>query len=123
MKSALVLLAHGSREAGWAEPFLAIRNKVAAACPDLTVEVAFLEMMTPLLEECISGLAARGHQHVTVAPLFLGMGAHLKRDLPRRLDGIQNDRRSLEIVVAPSIGEADELLEAIAGWLSSSAPR
>lgn len=123
MKAALVLFAHGAREAAWAAPFRAIRDKVAAARPDLTVELAFLELMTPALEECIAQLAAGGHRRVTVAPLFLGMGGHLKRDLPQLLDGVRRHHPALEIVTLPPIGEAEALLDAIAGWLVNDAPR
>src|SRR6186713_3590009 len=84
--SALILFAHGAREPGWAEPFRTMRDKVAASRPDLSVELAFLELMSPALGDCVDGLAAAGHERVTVAPLFLAMGGHLKEDLPRLLD-------------------------------------
>ena len=123
MKSALVLFAHGAREPAWATPFRAIRDKVARSRPDLTVELAFLELMTPPLEECIARLAAGGHSRITVAPLFLGMGGHLKRDLPQLVDGVRERHPALEIVTLPPIGEAEALLEAIAGWLVNDTPR
>ena len=123
MKAALVLFAHGAREAAWAAPFRAIRDKVAAARSDLTVELAFLELMTPSLGDCIARLAAGGHGRITVAPLFLGMGGHLKRDLPQLLDGVRQRHPTLEIVTLPPIGEAEALLDVIAGWLVNDAPR
>ena len=123
MKAALVLFAHGAREAAWAAPFRAIRDKVALSRPDLTVELAYLELMTPALEECIARLAAGGHDRVTVAPLFLGMGGHLKRDLPQLVDGVRRRHPALEIVTLPAIGESDALVDAIARWLVNGAPR
>lgn len=122
-KAALVLFAHGAREAGWAKPFHAIRDKVAKSRPDLTVELAFLELMAPSLEECIARLAASGHRRITVAPLFLGMGGHLRRDLPRLLDGIRRQQPALEIATLPPIGEMEPLLDAVAGLLVNDAPR
>ena len=83
MKSALILFAHGAREAGWAEPFQGVRDRVAASRPDLSVEVAFLELMSPALGECVDRLVAAGHERIAIAPLFLAVGGHLKRDLPR----------------------------------------
>ena len=123
MKAALVLFAHGAREAAWAAPFRAIRDKVALSRPDLTVELAYLEQMTPALEECLARLATGGHGRVTVAPLFLGMGGHLKRDLPQLLEGARARHPGLEIVTLPPIGEAEALLEAIARWLVNDTPR
>jgi len=123
MKTALVLFAHGAREAEWALPFGAIREKVASSRADLTVELAFLELMKPELEACISRLAASGHRRVTIAPLFLALGGHLRRDLPQLIDGIRDRYGFLDIVVLPPIGEVQTLVEAIAGWLVNAAPR
>jgi sirohydrochlorin cobaltochelatase len=121
--TALVLFAHGAREPGWAEPFRAIRDRVARARGDLAVELAFLEVMKPSLEECVAQLAASGYVRVTVAPLFLGMGGHLKHDLPQRLGGIRKRHPALEIDTLPPIGEAEALLDAIAGWLVNETQR
>lgn len=123
MKSALVLFAHGARDAGWAEPFRAIRGAVAARRPDLTVELAFLEMMQPALGDCVAQLARDKHTRITVAPLFLAQGGHLKQDLPKLLKGISAGHPGVEIKVLSPIGEVTELLEAIADWLVNSAPR
>jgi len=123
MKSALVLFAHGARDAQWSEPFRAIRKAVATARPDLTVELAFLELMQPPLGECIAQLVESGHQRITVAPLFLAQGGHLKKDLPRLLRGLDAKHPAAKIDVLPPIGEVTELLNAISEWLVNSAPR
>ena len=121
--SALVLFAHGARDAQWSAPFRAIQLAVAARCPDLTVELAFLELMQPPLADCVSQLVRGGHTQVTVAPLFLAQGGHLKSDLPRLLKSLSAKHPSAVITVLPPIGEVTELLEAIADWLVNSAPR
>ena len=123
MKSALVLFAHGARDPGWAGPFTAVRDKVAACRSDLAVELAFLELMTPGLGDCVDRLAAAGHDHITVAPLFLSMGGHLREDLPRLIEGIRARHRHLEIEVLTPIGEIPALLDAIAAWLVNATPR
>ncbi len=123
MKSALVLFAHGARDAGWAGPFRVIRNSVAARRPDLTVELAFLELMQPALDDCVKQLARDQHTRITIAPLFLAQGGHLKQDLPKLLKGIVASHPGTEIKVLPPIGEVTELLEAIAGWLVNSTPK
>ena len=123
MKSALVLFAHGAREPEWAEPFRAVRDRVAASRPDLTVELAFLELMAPGLGDCVDALAGGGHDRITIAPLFLAMGGHLRHDLPRLLDEIRGRHRALQITMLPPIGEVDALRDAMAGWLVNAAPR
>jgi sirohydrochlorin cobaltochelatase len=121
--SALVLFAHGARDAQWAEPFRALQEKVSSKRPDLAVELAFLEMMEPALGDCVTGLAAAGHRRITVAPLFLAQGGHLKKDLPLLLKQLEAKHPEARISLLPPIGEVAELLDAIAGWLEKSAPR
>jgi sirohydrochlorin cobaltochelatase len=123
MKTALVLFAHGARDAQWSEPFRAIRQAVAAQRPDLTVALAFLELMQPALGDCVAQLARDGHTRITVAPLFLAQGGHLKKDLPRLLKDLSARHSAAEITVLPPIGEVTELLNAISEWLVSSASR
>lgn len=123
MKSALVLFAHGARDAQWSEPFKAIRQAVAKRRPDLTVEIAFLELMQPALGECVAELTRSGHATITIAPLFLAQGGHLKRDLPRLVADLSARHPTAEIIVLPPIGEVTELLNAIADWLVDGAPR
>ena len=92
--SALILFAHGARDAQWSEPFRAMQKAVAARRPDLTVELAFLEIMQPALGDCV---AQPGRGTVTpriiIAPLFLAQGGHLKKDLPRLLKDLGADMR------------------------------
>ena len=87
--SALVLFAHGARDPEWSAPLRNIERRVASRRPDLTVELAFLELMAPALEEVLERLAAAGHARITIAPLFMAQGGHLKQDLPRLLDQVR----------------------------------
>jgi sirohydrochlorin cobaltochelatase len=121
--SALVLFAHGARDSQWAEPFRALQKAVSGRRPDLTVELAFLEIMEPALGDCVARLAGAGHQRIVIAPLFLAQGGHLKKDLPRLLKDLGARHPAADISVLPPIGEVTELLNAIAEWLVDSAPR
>ena len=115
----IVLFAHGARDPQWSEPFAAIRERVRAARPECPIEVAYLEMMSPTLEEAIDAVIAEGALAVTVYPLFMGQGGHLKKDLPRILDEIRAARPRIPISLEPPIGEVPDILNAIAGWILS----
>lgn len=121
--SALVLFAHGARDSQWAEPFRALQKAVSTRRPDLTVELAFLEIMDPALSDCVARLASAGHQRIVIAPLFLAQGGHVKKDLPRLVKEISARYPGTNISVLPPIGEVTELLNAIAEWLVDNAPR
>ena len=113
MTSALVLFAHGARDPEWAIPFRKIRQRVSARCPALTVELAFLELKPPALDEVLERLAANGHAKITIAPLFMAQGGHLKQDLPRLLDALRARYPQLVLDLLPAIGEVDPMLEAV----------
>lgn len=119
--AALVLFAHGSRDPQWAAPFRRVQDQVAAQNPGLTVELAFLEMMEPDLPTALGRLAAEGKSRITVAPLFMAQGAHLKRDLKRLLDQARARDPGVELVLLPAAGEAAPVLDAITQWVSACA--
>ena len=114
MNRALVLFAHGARDPGWARPFEALRERMRALAPDVPTELAYLEFMQPTLADAVSGLAARGISAITVVPVFLGQGGHLKRDLPVIVDGIRAAHTAVTIDVTPPIGEQEAVIAAIA---------
>jgi len=112
--SAVVLYAHGSRDPAWARPFRRLRDVLAQSAPDLDVELAFLESMQPTLAGAIASLASRGAERVTVIPLFLGQGAHLRRDLPEQVRAACDANPGVMVRTASSVGEMDSVLGAIA---------
>ena len=117
----IVLFAHGARDPQWAEPFARIRDRIRASRPEYPIELAYLEIMTPTLEEAIATVIADGAMAVTVYPLFMAQGGHLKQDLPRILDAIRATNPRIPIALAPPIGEVPEIIEAIAGWILARA--
>jgi sirohydrochlorin cobaltochelatase len=87
-----------------------------AACPASEVELAFLESMAPTLPETLARLDSMGVVRVTVVPLFLSQGGHLKDDLPRLLSDARRASPTMEIRVAAALGDAEALTDAIADW-------
>ena len=120
---AIILFAHGARDPGWAQPFRRIQRSVARKCPDAAVELAFLEVMEPALGEAIDRLAKAGRTRITVAPLFMAQGGHLKQDVPRILDAIRAEHRGVDIELLPAIGEVDAILDAISAWVAGTGAR
>ena len=74
-------------------------------------------MMSPSLEEAIAAVADEGASSITVFPLFMAQGGHLKQDVPRILDAVRAGRPHLPIALEAAIGDVPELLDAIAGWI------
>ena len=114
---AIILFAHGARDPEWAAPFGVIRGKLQAARPNARVELAFLDFMTPTLETAVVQSAQSGVRRVVVVPLFMAQGGHLKQDLPLLVDKIRRQQPQLKIEVMPALGDAPEILQAIADWV------
>ena len=113
----IVLFAHGARDPEWARPFEAIRERVRSQRPEFPIELAYLEMMAPTLDEAIASLASQGASSIMVFPLFMAQGGHLKQDLPKILDAFRASHPHLPVALESAIGEVPEILEAIAGWI------
>jgi sirohydrochlorin cobaltochelatase len=122
MKDAIVLFAHGARDPEWARPFERIRGKMLAMAPDAAIELAFLESMPPSLEQVVEDLVARGHGRIRVMPLFMAQGGHLKQDLPEKIKMLHRRFPGLILDTSLPIGDADEVLDAIATWATRSRP-
>ena len=114
MSAGLLLFAHGARDPRWAEPFLAIAERVRRADPGRLVELAFLEMMEPDLGQAARHLAAAGVSRIDVVPLFLGMGGHLRNDLPPLLEAVRAAHAGIEVRLHPAIGENEAVVAVMA---------
>jgi sirohydrochlorin cobaltochelatase len=109
----IVLFAHGARDPEWAKPLRHISATIAARDPALPVRLAFLEFMTPSLADAVATLIHDGITRITLVPLFLAQGGHLKHDLPILLDEIRARHPRVTIQVTEAIGDAPELVTAI----------
>jgi sirohydrochlorin cobaltochelatase len=118
---AIILFAHGARDPEWAAPFGIIKQQLQAARPEVQVELAFQEFMTPSLEAAVAQAVARGARHIVLVPLFMAQGGHLKQDLPLLVGKIREQHPQVELQVLPAIGDAPEILQAITDWVLRSA--
>lgn len=106
-RTGILLFAHGSRDPQWAAPLMAIEAQIKRGHPDQTVGIAFLEIGQPNLIEAITAMAQSGVTHIAVLPIFLGVGKHLREDLPVMIKQATNELAhfSLRIQVLPALGE------------------
>ncbi len=120
----ILLFAHGARDPAWARPFEAVatRLKARAARPE-HVSLAFLEFMQPGLVDAGGALAQSGCTQVTVVPLFLGAGGHVRKDLPVLMDQLRAQHPQVSWALAPAVGESELLVQAMAdiAWQASAA--
>ena len=120
-KTALVLIAHGSRDPDWAAPFQNVCSAVHAKAPDLRVELAFLEFMAPTLLESAELLLSEGFDHIVVLPMFIAQGAHLKEDVPRLINEIRERNPKASFELASALGDSETIVQAMAAHVMTQA--
>ena len=110
---AIILFGHGARDSRWREPFDRLASLWQERHPDTPVELAFLEMMHPSLEEAVASLSASGATALTIVPVFFGQGGHLRNDFPVLLDECRAKFPSIQLSATPAVGEDLAVLQAI----------
>lgn len=110
----LIVFAHGSRDPLWKAPIERVAQAVQHQSPQTPVLCAYLELCQPDLPTATDQLLAQGIRHITLVPLFLGMGRHAREDLPRLVIALQQQHPDVVFVLAPSVGEDDRLTQLMA---------
>lgn len=113
-KTALILFAHGARDPEWASPLRRVITAVRTQSPELRIEAAFLEFMTPNLRESVESLVGEGFDRIVVLPMFMAQGGHLKRDVPLLLDELRVHHPLVCFEQACPVGEAESIVQAMA---------
>ncbi|WP_225785472.1 sirohydrochlorin chelatase [Xenophilus sp. Marseille-Q4582] len=113
MPQAIILLAHGSRDPQWREPVEAVARRIARQAPDRPVRCAYLELAEPDLQTAAAELVAEGSTALQVLPLFLGMGHHVREDLPRRVAQLQARFPLVPVALRRPVGQHEALLDAL----------
>ena len=83
--TAVVLLAHGSSDPSWKNPFIELTKETLREGDLRKVSLAFFELEKPSLEDIVAKLHTEGEKNIFIFPVLLANGYHLKVDLPKRL--------------------------------------
>jgi len=104
VKEAFVLLGHGSRRPEANQEILDIAEQVKARAGDGIYRASFFQFGEPGLVETIQQLARAGVEKITVVPLLLVTGNHIKVDLPEILKEQQRRYPGIKFMLAPHLG-------------------
>ena len=114
MKTALILFAHGARDPEWANPMRRVQTAIRQRHGEMSVELAFLEFLTPSLPEAAAKLVAAGSDKIVVMPMFIARGGHLKNDLPGIIEALRSTYPKVEFSLGGAIGEDESVVQAMA---------
>jgi sirohydrochlorin cobaltochelatase len=112
---AVVLFAHGSRDPLWRGPIDAVAEEMRRQDPQVAVRCAFLELTTPDLPSVVQDFMREGHEAIRIVPMFLGVGRHVREDLPALVAQLRQDHPALTLELLPAVGEMPELTRCLAG--------
>jgi sirohydrochlorin cobaltochelatase len=110
---AIILFGHGARDLRWREPFDRLASLWQKQHPLIPVQVAFLEMMQPSLEDAVGVLVDSGATAIVVVPVFFGQGGHLRNDFPQLLADCREKFPQITLSATPAVGEDLAVLQAI----------
>ena len=112
----LILFAHGARDPRWADPLHRLRERVALKVPGTPVNVAFLDIMEPGLPAAAAALVDAGCTGISIVPVFLGEGGHVRRDLAALVGALAERYPAIDLRCAPAVGEDESVLDALASY-------
>ncbi|WP_027365712.1 sirohydrochlorin chelatase [Desulfotruncus alcoholivorax] len=114
MKTAIILLSHGSRLPEAQATLQRIKSLVSASvAEDFIVEGAALQFNQPDLPASIARVVEQGAKKIIVVPLFLYLGLHMQRDIPEILAREKIRYPGVSINMSEHIGADPLLLEII----------
>ena len=120
MKTAIVILGHGSRSEGADDSILQVAARIRKNGSYEMVVHAFLQYASPslsdVLEDCIRQQVAK----VVVVPFFMQSGAHVSTDIPELLRTVKKKHPHLELVVTDYVGGHPFMVDIIADLINKT---
>jgi sirohydrochlorin ferrochelatase len=113
VKTALLLIAHGSRQEEANADLLHVAAQLRAR-GWAVVEASFLELAEPSIEEGGVRCVEQGAERVVLVPYFLSAGVHVRRDLAEARAKLSGRFPAVEFRLAEPLGRHPLLLEVVA---------
>ncbi len=115
--AALIIAAHGTRDPAGVEQCHQLAARVAQLLPGTRVEVGFVEITPPPIDEILAAVLAdessHGDPRVVVLPLMIGTGGHVQRDIPEAIERGRRGFPAAQVVQASHLGPDERMLDAV----------
>jgi len=112
-KTALLLIAHGSRQAEANDDLHFVAEELRRRGPYPIVAESFLELATPTIEQAAAECVNLQANRVILLPYFLSAGLHVQRDLTAMRARLTERYPRVEFVLAEPIGRHPLLLDVL----------
>jgi sirohydrochlorin ferrochelatase len=112
-RTALLLIAHGSREAAANEDLRRVAGELRGTGQFAAVVASFLELAEPNIDAGGATCIASGPERLILVPYFLSAGLHMKRDLVAARDRLAALYPQVDVRLADPLGPHPLLTEIV----------
>jgi len=120
MRTAIVLIAHGSRRDEANAELRQLADFVGSRRPDCLVMPAFLELAEPTIPAAVQSCIAQGAQRVQLFPYFLSAGVHVTRDLQGFCRQFAEQHPEVEFQLTRPLGAHPDIARIVLDLLAES---
>ncbi len=113
MRTAILLIAHGSRVEAANADLRALAAMIAVRRPECIVEHAYLELAEPSIPAGLQTCLERGAEEVRMLPWFLSAGSHVTRDLDGDRLRFELAHPGVRCVLCPPLGLHPLMIELV----------
>jgi len=111
LKTALIVLGHGSRAPEATETLAAVTAMVREKTDYARVAYASLQLSEPDLATVMQELVEAGMNRILVAPFLIATGQHVKEDIPNELAALREKYPGVEMHLGSPLGADERLAE------------
>ena len=118
-KTHLILIAHGSKDQRWREPFEKIVSEIGNEAGTENVSLCYMEFAKPTIEDVIEIAIKNNFISFKILPLFMSNGGHVSNDIVSKVQELNVKYPSIEIKLLSAICEDPLIMGAIVAIASS----
>ncbi|QDU38957.1 Sirohydrochlorin cobaltochelatase [Maioricimonas rarisocia] len=122
MRTAILLIAHGSRRAEANRDLVHVQEQVRARRPKDVVEIAYLELTSPTIPDGARRCVEQGAGEVRMLPYFLSSGAHVAQDLEQFRREFEVEWPEVTFRLCPPLGLHPLMIEVLMERLNEEVP-
>jgi sirohydrochlorin ferrochelatase len=111
--TALLLIAHGSREGNANADLSYLAEQLRSHSRYRIVEASFLELAEPNIEQGAQACVVKGAKRVLLLPYFLSAGVHVSRDLTQACRELARHYPHVEFRLAEPLGRHPLLVQVL----------
>ena len=113
MRTALILIDHGSKRSAANEMLEAVAERTRGRGVYAIVEAAHMELAEPTLEQAFEACVAQGAERVVVHPYFLSPGRHSRSDIPRMTRRVAALYPDVETLLTEPLGIDERMIDVV----------